>query len=119
MKKHLIAIWESHEKTPKAASVQKEHACTNASVQIDAEESLDRFEQWVQWDFISFHKGIHHSVLEVLTNFQKQDALQWNITNASGVCGSLVHEIGHIFRTIMARPLFRSSYYFSMGLQHI
>ena len=118
MKKHLIAIWESHEKTPKAASVQKEHACTNASVQIDAEESLDRFEQWVQWDFISFHKGIHHSVLEVLTNFQKQDALQWNITNASGVCGSLVHEIGHIFRTIMARPLFRSSYYFSMGSQH-
>ena len=119
MKKHLIAIWESHGKTPKVASVQKEHACTNASVQIDAEESLDRFEQWVQWDFISFHKGIHHSVLQVLTNFQQKDALQWNITtNASGVFGSLVHEIGHVFRIIMARPLFKSSYYFSMGLQH-
>ena len=118
MKKHLIAIWESHGKTPKLASVQKEQACTNPSIQIDAEESLERFEQWVQWGFISFHKGIHHSVLQVLTNFQKQDDLQWNITNASGVFGSLVHEIGHIFRIIMALPLFRSSYYFSMGLQH-
>jgi len=76
MKKQLIEIWESHGKTPKLASVQKEQACTNPSIQIDAEESLERFEQWVQWDFISFHKGIHHSVLQLLTNFQKQDALQ-------------------------------------------
>ena len=76
------------------------------SVQIDAEESLDRFEQWVHWDFISFHKGIHHSVLQVLTYFQQKDALQWNITtNASGVFGSLVHKIGHIFRIIMALSL--------------
>ena len=76
MKKHLIEIWESNEKTPKLASVQKAQACTNPSIQIGAEESLERFEQWVQWVFISFHKGIHHSVLQVLTNFQKQDALQ-------------------------------------------
>ena len=62
MKKHLIAIWDSHGKTPKLASVQKEHAFTNPSIQIDAEESFERFEHWVQWDFISFHKGIHHSV---------------------------------------------------------
>ena len=86
---------------------------------MGAEESLERFEQWLQWNFTSFHKGIHHSVLQVLTNFQKQDAPQWNIADGSEVFGFLVHEIGHIFRTIMARPLFRSSYYFSMGLQHI
>ena len=64
MKKHLIAIWDSHRKTPKLASAQKELAYTNPSIQICAEESLERFEQWVQWDFISFHKGIHRSVLQ-------------------------------------------------------
>ena len=52
MKKHLIAIWDIHRKTPKLASVQKEHACTNPSIQIDSEESLERFEQWVQGFYI-------------------------------------------------------------------
>ena len=69
IKKHCIASWESHGKTLKFVSVQKVQAYTNPSIQIDAEESLERFEQWVQWDFISFYKGIQHSVLQVLTNF--------------------------------------------------
>ena len=58
MMKHLIAIWESHGKTPKLASVQKEQVCTNPSIQIDAEESLERFEQWVQWDLYPFKSRI-------------------------------------------------------------
>ena len=107
MKKHFIAIWESHGKTLQLASVQKEYACTDPSVEIDAEESFQQLKQWVQWDFISFYKGIHYSVLQVLTNFQRWDAVQSDIMNASGVFGCLVHEIGHIFRIIMARPLFR------------
>ena len=49
--------------SPKLASVQKGQAYTNPSIQIDAEKPFERFVQWVQWDFISFHKGIHHSVL--------------------------------------------------------
>ena len=69
MKEHLIAIWDGHGKTPKLASVQKEHACTNPSIQIDVEESLQRCEQWVKWDVISFHTGIHHSALQVLAKF--------------------------------------------------
>ena len=56
MKKHLIAIWESHGKSPKLASVQKAHAFTNPSIQIDAEESFERFEQRVQCDLYRFIK---------------------------------------------------------------
>ena len=79
MKKHLIVIWKSHGKTPKLASVQKKQACTNPSIQIGPEESFERFEQLVQWDFMSFHKGILHSVLQVLTNFQNsQKAATYN-----------------------------------------
>ena len=103
MKKHLIATWESHGKTPKLASVQTEHACANPSIQINAEEWIERFEQWVQGDIYPFIK---------------ESIIHWNITNASGVFGSIVHEIGHILRIIMAQPLFKSSFYFSMGLQH-
>ena len=78
---------------------------------------------WTIWTkgamwFISFHKGIHHSVLQVLTIFQQRDAVQLNIKNARGVFAPLIHEIGHMFRIIMARPLFKWSYSFSMGLQH-
>ena len=43
-KKRRNISWETHGKTPKLASVQKEQACTNPSIQIDAEESLERFE---------------------------------------------------------------------------
>ena len=55
-KKQLIEIWESHGKNSKLASVQKDQACTHPSFQIDAEESLERFEQWVQWDLYPFIK---------------------------------------------------------------
>ena len=75
-------------------------------------------EHWTEWDIITFHKGIHLSVKNARTEFQHKNILEWSVTNQNGVFGSLVNDMENIFKIIMGRPLFKSSQYFSIGLQH-
>ena len=122
MKETILTIWKIEGKAHQVASVQddkeKETNLSNLTIQIHDDPNEDLYEQWVEWDFITFHEGIHHSVLEALAHFQHKDTQQWSISNQNGVFGSLINDIGHLFKTIMARPLFKSSHYFSIGFQH-
>ena len=107
MQNPAILVNQTHnenQSTHPSLEIENEHSytenqTTHSSLEIDNEHS---YEHWTEWDFITFHKGIHHSVKNALTDFQQKNILEWNVTNQNGVFGCLVNGIGNVFIIIRA-----------------
>lgn len=109
-----------------ASSSDKEHGThhfpngkskdTALSIESSQRTEGGNLEQFEERDFITFHRGVNDKVYREIKHFQQINTNNLSLYCSSrGIYGSLVEEIGSLFRNICKQPLYKGMYYYSIG----